>query len=503
MKSKKLKSPEIGHRFSSTSVLNYFIDQSGMPFAFSLNGKALGDSLHAGHQGLPEHMYQGYVLSKNEDKNEHEPFKSVFIENRRTFLLNGVLFTFLISRFQLPDVGRAVAMVSIRDITASHEITGDEHIDEILPELIAGNMTDVFYVYNEQGKLVFVSRAIEKLLGYSVEEVMKSSIAEYIATETKSQLNDYLKKMLGLKNESLQNEEEKNPRLFEIQMVAANQEKRWVEISVAPYTNKNNLVKGVYGIIKNISEQKQIQEEIQTSLQFEIERSKLKSKYISSVSHEFRTPLSIIYSNLQLLESHFPELDAETIADSFSLSKLAVKSLLRVLDKITIIDAAGKGKLEFKPLLTDFPELLRDLVKELDDMEIVAGRILVKADPRIEKVYLDDYLFHHIFANLLQNALVYSDKKQFVEFSVSMTDSDFLNVEIRDSGIGIPQEDMDLIFEPFYRASNSRFSKGSGLGLAVVKECLKLHNGTILIESQTSRGTTVKVKLPIMQNDAV
>ena len=234
-----------------------------------------------------------------------------------------------------------------------------------------------------------------------------------------------------------------------------------------------------------------------SSLQYEIERGKVKSKYISSISHEFRTPLSIIYSNLQLLESHQHELDAETIADSFDLSKMAVKSLLRVLDKVTIIDASGKGKIEFKPSLLDLSELIQSVVNDLNEMEIVPGRIKVNIDPAIGQVYIDEYLFRHIISNVLHNALNYSDKKQFVEMNVAYNGTEFLVFEVTDKGIGIPKEDMGLLFEPFYRASNARYIKGSGLGLSVIHACLKLHHGTISMNSEVGRGTIVKVMLPI------
>jgi signal transduction histidine kinase len=254
---------------------------------------------------------------------------------------------------------------------------------------------------------------------------------------------------------------------------------------------------GAYGILRDISGIKKQQAEMESSLQYEIARSQVKSKYISSVSHEFRTPLSIIYSNLQLLESHLPELDAETIADSFDLSKMAVKSLLRVLDKVTIIDASGKGKLEFKPSSVHLPDLIKKLVNELNEMEIVPGRILVNIDPHIEEVFIDEYLFRHIFSNVLHNALIYSDKKQFVELNITLNNAETLEFKVKDNGIGIPHEDRALIFEPFYRASNSRFVKGSGLGLAVLNECLKLHNGSISIDSDLGSGTIIHILLPI------
>ena len=82
---------------------------------------------------------------------------------------------------------------------------------------------------------------------------------------------------------------------------------------------------------------------------------------------------------------------------------------------------------------------------------------------------------------------------------VASNGSEMLTFEVKDKGIGIPMEDRGLLFEPFYRASNAKYIKGSGLGLSVIDACLKLHHGTISIVSELGEGTVVKVMLPFTQ----
>lgn len=483
-------------------LLHFCLDHEGRPFGFVYNGIPLGDHITVNSPNLPESMYEGFVFLQNSFQQKCKSFDNGQQELMKTLCLNGKIFTFLFSKFSLPEGSKAECLISIREITAINNLEKENNINEVLLGLVVENMTDVFCIFDTKGILTFVSPSIEKLIGYKAGEMTQCSLTEFVVPETKQTLEDAFKQLDELKKKFSLTDVDKDPLVIEVQFVASSKELRWAEIMIAPYTGRDNKLQGVYGIIRDISDYKLKHAEMQSSLQYEIERGLVKSKYISSISHEFRTPLSIIYSNLQLLESHQQELDAETIADSFDLSKMAVKSLLRVLDKVTIIDASGKGKLEFKPSLLDLPELLQSVVNDLNEMEIVPGRIKVNIGNSIRQVYIDEYLFRHIISNVLHNALNYSDKKQFVEMDVALNGGEMLTFEVKDKGIGIPMEDRGLLFEPFYRASNAKYIKGSGLGLSVIDACLKLHHGTISIVSEQGKGTIVKVMLPFTQEGA-
>ncbi len=479
------------------SVMYFCLDRAGKPFKFIYNGIPLGDQITADCPGLPEPMHQGFVFFQNNLQQKFSASDDLHHELMKTLCVGGTVYTFLFTKFSLPGDNKAEDLISIRDVTAVNNLEGKSSINEILLGVVVENMADVFCVFDMKGILTFVSPSIEKLIGYKASELMHFPFTEFVVPEAKQALEDAFTQLHRLRRKQPISDADKKPIAIEVQFITRSKELKWTEISLAPYTSLDNKIKGIYGIIRDISEYKQQHAEMQSTLQYEIERGKVKSKYISSISHEFRTPLSIIYSNLQLLESHQHELDAETIADSYDLSKMAVKSLLRVLDKVTIIDATGKGKLEFKPTITDLHELVQSVVNDLNEMEIVPGRIKVSMDPKIGPVYIDEYLFRHIFSNVLHNALNYSDKKQFVEMNVALEGKQFLAFEVKDNGIGIPKEDMGLLFEPFYRASNARYIKGSGLGLSVINACLNLHQGTILLKSEVGQGTIAKIMFPL------
>lgn len=222
----------------------------------------------------------------------------------------------------------------------------------------------------------------------------------------------------------------------------------------------------------------------------------INSKCISSVSHDFRTPLSIIYANLQLLEHHEFQLDKETIEDAFSLSRMAVKSLLRVLDKVTVIDSINKNRLEYKPTNVNLELLCNNLVKELNDAEVVPGRVKYIHDPRILEPVIDEYLFTSLFTHLIFNALSYSKKVNTVIFKSELISDKLIRFTVEDSGIGLTDEQIEKLHN-FFNDQSATISDGIGLGLAIVRECLILLKGKLTINSVVIQGSKFIIDLPV------
>lgn len=216
---------------------------------------------------------------------------------------------------------------------------------------------------------------------------------------------------------------------------------------------------------------------------------------ISSVSHDFRTPLSIIYANLQLLEYHEFQLDQETIEDAFSLSRMAVKSLLRVLDKVTVVDSINKGRLEYKPTIVNLRSICDNLVRELNEAEVLPDRVKYIHDDSIGEIQLDAYLFGSLFTHLIFNALSYSKKNHNVLFESLAISPNHIRFKVQDQGIGLNAEQLEALRVYFGSIDNK--DEGIGLGLAIVRECLFLLKGTLTINSEAGKGSIFIIDLPV------
>lgn len=265
---------------------------------------------------------------------------------------------------------------------------------------------------------------------------------------------------------------------------------------ISEYNVNVNEIEQHHILIRLLDQFNTLLEDCNQQLSKERNLNKINSRCISSVSHDFRTPLSIIYANLQLLEYHEFQLDQATIEDAFSLSRMAVKSLLRVLDKVTVIDSMNKGRLEYKPSLVNLKLVCDNLVRGLNEAEVVSDRVEYMHDNIIQEVEIDEYLFTSLFTHMIFNALSYSKKNHKVFFKSQFISPDFVRFTVEDNGIGLTSEQLDSL-NVFFASSEEYHSDIVGLGLAIVKECLLLHKGKVVINSEIGKGTEFIIDLPI------
>lgn len=232
----------------------------------------------------------------------------------------------------------------------------------------------------------------------------------------------------------------------------------------------------------------------------------LKSQFITSASHEFRTPLAIISSSTGVLEDYYEKLDISKRQKHLNRIQNAVRQMIQILEDVLMIEKVEKGKLECTPHAVDLMQFYHDLVKEFEQ-DTTQSRIIVSlathtetssptsSVPDVMLISMDEQLVQQILNNLLSNALKYSpsDSSVFLDIRCQPHVVEF---EIRDQGIGIPADDLQEIFTPFHRGGNVGTTLGTGLGLTLVKRCVNLHGGTIAIHSEPGSGTCVTVHIP-------
>lgn len=244
-----------------------------------------------------------------------------------------------------------------------------------------------------------------------------------------------------------------------------------------------------------IREGKQAEDEMRLALKEEREVNELKSRFVSMVSHELRTPLTILRTSLELLERYGNTVSLEKRQEYFQRSRISIAQMTQLLEDVLTIGRAEAGKLEFKPLDMDVVAFCRDIAHEIQVGMGMQHQIRFQSDRDSENAELDPNLLRSILTNLLSNAVKYSSPSSSIHFHLSFLE-DWLVIEVTDSGIGIPQEDQALLFELFHRASNVSAIRGTGVGLAIVRQCVAHHRGRISFTSEEGEGTTFVIKLP-------
>lgn len=222
----------------------------------------------------------------------------------------------------------------------------------------------------------------------------------------------------------------------------------------------------------------------------------LKKRFISIVSHEFRTPLTIISASAELLQYYFDSMEVdmpEKIYKNFSRIQTEIASMSSLMEKIIHSAHAATDLVPFQPERCNIRSLCNQIIldsfsnfkdQRYVDFEISGFERDWNADPR---------LLNHILTNLLGNAFKYSESNPKLILHYG---ADHLVFRVLDKGIGIPKNEQSKLFESFFRASNTKGFPGTGLGLVVVKNFVDIHNGHIRIESEENEGTTIDVKIP-------
>jgi signal transduction histidine kinase len=250
------------------------------------------------------------------------------------------------------------------------------------------------------------------------------------------------------------------------------------------------------GVNVDIDDRKRAEAELLAAMQREKELSELKSKFVSTASHEFRTPLATMLSSAELLEHYSENLGPEERRNLLQTIQSSAKRMSEMIDDVLTLGRAESGVLKLNLGPTNLRELCERVVSEF---RIAQGRHhVITLDDRFDRLeaYMDERLLRHILNNLLSNAVKYSPPGSEVTFSLERRD-DKAAIEIQDRGIGIPPEDQPRMFESFHRASNVENRPGTGLGLAIVKKAVELHGGEISLKSAVGAGTRFTIVLPL------
>jgi signal transduction histidine kinase len=229
----------------------------------------------------------------------------------------------------------------------------------------------------------------------------------------------------------------------------------------------------------------------------ERELSDLKSRFITTASHEFRTPLSIVMTSAELLErmgSNCPEDRRVTYLQKI---REAVRSMTRILNDMLTVGKVKSTKLDFNPTRIELRSFCQQILNDLQLSETSSPPVHVEILGDRPEGFWDEDLMTLMLTSLLNNAVKYSLDRTPIALTIhgSTADPDVV-FRLQDQGIGIPSEDMPRLFESFHRARNVDTIAGAGLGLSIVQQCVDRHQGKITVESEVGRGTIFEVKLP-------
>ncbi|MCX6146215.1 MAG: ATP-binding protein [Candidatus Kapabacteria bacterium] len=239
---------------------------------------------------------------------------------------------------------------------------------------------------------------------------------------------------------------------------------------------------------------------IETNTKKQQELNKLKTTFISMISHEFRTPLTTITLSNDLLRRYSEKLTQEEKNKHFDRIQNTVLKMTKLMENVLIIGKIESGQFIPNPEPIDLPSYCSSLAETIEFNSNGSHIIMFSSESYEYNTKVDENLIGLILSNLLSNAVKYSPKDSVIDFNLSLNENHEAIFVIKDNGIGIPEEDQKHLFESFYRAKNVGPIDGYGLGLSLVNKCVESSKGSISFYSALGEGTTFTVVLPTNLN---
>ncbi|WP_178988324.1 sensor histidine kinase [Winogradskyella schleiferi] len=412
----------------------------------------------------------------------------------RNYKKDGTLFWNDLSITPIKDKdGTITNFIGIQnDITERKKLEQEKnHLAKIFEESL-----NEIYVFDAQSlKFINVNHGAQLNIGYSMEELISMTPLDIKPNFTESK---FRKEIGNLEKDSIE----------KIEFETIHRRKSGTTYPVNVHLQRSKLGnKDVYvAIILDITEQKNYTakleqtvkirtEELQIALAAEKELNELKTKFLSMVSHEFKTPLSGILTSTMLLKKY--ELTEQQDKRNKHINTISdkVHYLNTILNDFLSVEKLEKGKVNYK--FTNFK-----LSKVLNEV-IYNANMLLKNGQKINypeniddiSLFQDEKILELILSNLIYNAIKYSSENTMVDINICQNETSTI-FKIKDNGIGIPEKDQKNIFNRYFRAENVLLMQGTGIGLNIVKDHLENLNGSITFESREHKGSTFTIELP-------
>lgn len=399
----------------------------------------------------------------------------------------------------------------VQDITESKKLERELRYQKELFESVVENMHDALVVYNKEGKIEFVNAEARKLykhlhFGTAVENMNDGF--EFFDFQENIILEENLPARRVLKGEKIRNE---------IMIVKRHDREQYTEVNAIPIFDDKNSLKSalvshrdISDIIEHEQELKRHQEKIIKSEQEKRETieaaMKLKDEFIYLITHEFKTPIAVISSVLQTIESLLKADVSERLGRYLNMIKVNTNRQLRLVNNLLDITRLNSGHLKLNKQCADIVYITNSIVNSVGlyarqkQISLSFTSDLIKKD-----IDIDEEKFERIMLNLLSNALKFTPNGKGICVLLSAKrhkNKNFVSVSVKDEGIGIPKNKQRVIFDRFGQAdtSLSRQAEGTGLGLHLVNLLVEALNGEILLKSEPGEGSTFTLLLPAIKS---
>ncbi len=399
------------------------------------------------------------------------------------------------------------------------------------------NATEGIILTNGQGNIVLVNPAAQRMFGYSAEEIIGQPIEILIPQRFSHHHKDLRKgfydypqnRVMGHNRElygkrkdntdvpvevslsfyrrngelfviafivdiTLRKENERNIQMQQKELEKMASDMRKLNTHLEAKVEERTLI-----LKEALQKLEESQQELSESLDKEKQLNEIKSRFVSMASHEFRTPLSTILSSATLVSKYVKAEDNDKRERHLRKIKDSVGHLNGLLEDFLSLGKLEEGKVTVSISSFQIKEFIDDIIEEMKVIQKNGQQIICNYKGE-ENFTTDKRLLKNILINLLSNALKFSSEDRRIWIN-TQNDNKHLNVQIKDEGVGIPDEDQHHLFTTFFRGKNVTNIQGTGLGLPIVKRYIDLLKGNVSLKSKLEEGTIVNFTLPKLKEN--
>ncbi|SDG04073.1 PAS domain-containing sensor histidine kinase [Epilithonimonas hungarica] len=371
---------------------------------------------------------------------------------------------------------------------------------------------DGIITIDNRGIIETLNPSALKIFGYTEEELIGRNISVLMPEPDKSRHDGYIanyqntgrKKIIGkgrevwgLRKDGTQfpfrlavSEVQYQDRIVYTGFIHDLSKEKEAEEYLKKYTSKleETVEERTKSLKQMLQKLEEAREEANKSLEKQIELSKIKSRFVSMASHEFRTPLSSMQLSVALIEKYLQISDNAQIIKHLHKVKSMIGGLNSILNDFLSLEKLDTGIITPHYELFDIVKFAEELTEEMQLISKEDQIIIYQHTGHENVIYLDQHLLRNCLINLISNAIKYSGEHTLIEFSTEINEEKYI-LTLKDNGLGIPKEDQPSLFQPFFRAHNTGNIPGTGLGLNIVLRYVNLMHGQIYFESEAGAGT--------------
>lgn len=345
-------------------------------------------------------------------------------------------------------------------------------------EDIIYSIHDAVIVADSYDRLNMANKAASRLFGFDIEDSKLASLSDII--------NDNNSRFVELIQQSRQS---KIPHVKRELTFIQDETEKIFECFISCMFANDGEVSGIVAVMHDVTREKEI--------------SKMKNEFVSHVSHELKTPLASINAYAEMLADGEAQ-DEETISEFCGVIQSQAQRLNRLIEDILNISRIESGLIKVNKEQASLTVLIKEAV-EMIKSYAAEKDIKIKQDSPIifDQVLADKDMMTQVIVNFLSNAVKYTPEKGSIDISTEVDESEkIVRIEVTDTGVGIPEAELEQVFNKFYRvSSNNKYAKGTGLGLNLVKQIVEnIHGGRVFVTSKVGEGSTFGFEIPLYSN---